>query len=262
MTKVQRAILLSDGSQEVWNNGSPGGVGQAKYVPLPGDASPPHGGRRLSAAIEQAQNTLIRQQRESKDDVTWTSPQHRTNGTTTGNRSNSSSSNSIINMGNVNGNSDDDDDDYDELADPELVRIRQGVKQLERTGTYPSNDVAHTYSHYVASWEAHPTVDVGRSLSGGVRVPTREEERQLISAPGFVQRAVRKKQEDEWLTLSARKPKDDQLWKSFSCFSVFDELMIEKERSLVHMCAYSTNNMVPVYKQINKKYKIIIDIVS
>ena len=93
------------------------------------------------------------------------------------------------------------EEDIDELADPELVRIRRGCKELEKTGRYPSDDVAHTYSNYVSQWTSHPTVDVNRTLHG-VRVPTREEERQLSSAPGFVQRAVRKKQEDEWLNLT------------------------------------------------------------
>ena len=104
------------------------------------------------------------------------------------------------------------EEEYDELADPELVRIRRGVKQLEKTGSYPSDDVAYTYNNYVSQWANHPTVVTrgqtavgGGSGSGGGRrmvkpsVPSFREEQQLKEAPGFVQRAVRKQHEEEWL---------------------------------------------------------------
>jgi hypothetical protein len=102
------------------------------------------------------------------------------------------------------------DDEYDETADPELVRIRQGVRELEKTGHYPADDVAHTHANYVSQWLNHPTVDVDSShrMLRGVRVPTMEEEEIVHDSPGFVRRAFRKQQEDEWLTLSRERKKN------------------------------------------------------
>ena len=102
------------------------------------------------------------------------------------------------------------------------MRIRRGVKELEKTGSYPSEDVAQTHSNYVKQWENHPATTNTSFYGGGharcgdlhnsrLHVPTHQEVRQLTGAPGFVQRAVRKQQEDEWLSLSFHGERKNQI---------------------------------------------------
>jgi hypothetical protein len=101
-----------------------------------------------------------------------------------------------------NGDGDDDDsndedgrdsDSFDDLADPELVRIRKGVKLLEKTGSYPSTDVSHTHSRYVQSWENSPNRVGNEDGFHGVRPLSVPDD--LDEAPRFLQRAMRVAQE-------------------------------------------------------------------
>lgn len=178
MTKAQRAMVPSS---SVDPPGSPSSstVSTAMYVPLP-TAQPI---TRVTSAIQHAQAAL-------------NSPREYYHETKTARSTARSAIGDEID--------DEDEEEYDESMDPELIRIRRGVKQLEKTGHYPADDVAHTHANYVSQWLNHPTVDVESShrMLHGVRIPTLEEEENVKNSPGFVRRAVRKKHEDEWLVLS------------------------------------------------------------
>ena len=108
------------------------------------------------------------------------------------------------------GDNDEDGSDsgsFDDLADPELVRIRKGVRLLEKTGRYPSTDVSHTYSRYVQSWESSP--DSTRGVNVALQVPRQPSQSggfvmgvrplqvpdDLDQAPRFLQRAMNVAQE-------------------------------------------------------------------
>ena len=105
------------------------------------------------------------------------------------------------------GDNDDDgsnSDSFDDLADPELVRIRKGVRVLEKTGSYPSTDVSHTYSRYVQSWESSPDSPRGvrqPPQSGGFVMGVRplQVPDDLGQAPKFLQRAMNVAQEAHFI---------------------------------------------------------------
>jgi hypothetical protein len=163
MTSLQRHMRLRPEEEE-------SRIQQAKHVPLPAGRE-----SRVVHVLRQAQLTL----------------QH------------SSAASSLPARTEEEVKEEEEEEEYDELADPELVRIRRGVKQLEKTGSYPSDDVAYTYNNYVSQWANHPTVVTRAQAAvgggGGRTVPSFREEEQLKAAPNFVQRAVRKQHEEEWL---------------------------------------------------------------
>jgi hypothetical protein len=186
MTEVQRTMRLirNDDNEQ---HSSQGDIGHARYVPLPGIDNNNilnHNNQsrelRVTNAIQQAKVTL---QQPTSPIPYW----KQTEG--------------MQQQQQEEEEEEDHEGDYDELADPELVRIRRSVQQLEKTGSYPSDDVAHTYQKYVSQWTNHPTVKI-KHLHPEIRVPSGEEERQLTNAPGFIQRSIRKSHEDEWLRLS------------------------------------------------------------
>ena len=103
--------------------------------------------------------------------------------------------------GGVESGNDGDSSDSDSIADPELARIRKGVRILQSSGTYPSIDNLPTYDRYMQSWE--PKSNSVRRPPGTLveSVKALHTPEDLSHAPSFMRRAMQAAQEAQYLMM-------------------------------------------------------------